>query len=129
MRKLVKVDFSNLESVINKQLQGYGLEVNAIVSDETEKMAKQCLEYISKVGMYSDRSGKYRKSFKIKKTGGLLNPSFVLYNTRFRLTHLLENGHATRDGGRTRAFPHWGDTEKLLEETFESNIIKGINKI
>ncbi|MDP3059049.1 MAG: HK97 gp10 family phage protein [bacterium] len=54
------------------------------------------------------RSGKYRRGWSIKEEegrGGVLR--FILHNKqRPWLTHLLEHGHATRDGGRTKAQPH-----------------------
>ena len=49
----------------------------------------------------------------------------VVYNEKhYRLTHLLEKGHALVGGGRTQAFPHIAP----VEEKCEDNLIKNIKK-
>lgn len=49
----------------------------------------------------------------------------VVYNKdHYRLTHLLEKGHALVGGGRTQAFPHIAPVEQQCEE----NLIKNIRK-
>lgn len=54
------------------------------------------------------RTGKYRKSWTYKVTGETANTINVTVHSkdRYRLTHLLENGHAKRGGGRVAARPH-----------------------
>ncbi len=46
--------------------------------------------------------------------------------TKYRLTHLLENGHAKVNGGRTRAFPHIAPVAEKAEADLIKNIIKNI---
>lgn len=55
-------------------------------------------------------TGDYAKGWRVKKERGRGGgESRVIHNaTDYQLTHLLEHGHANRDGGRTSARPHIG---------------------
>jgi len=44
----------------------------------------------------------------------------------YQLTHLLEKGHALRDGGRSAAFPHIAPVEQKCEDELIRNIKKNI---
>ncbi|WP_026524726.1 HK97 gp10 family phage protein [Butyrivibrio sp. MB2005] len=75
------------------------------VKDEIEKTAPK-------------KTGKYRKSWAVKKTNETSDSIKVVVHskTQYRLTHLLENGHAKRGGGRVAARPHIAPAEKKGEE-------------
>ena len=53
----------------------------------------------------------------------------VIWNrTNYQLTHLLEFGHATRNGGRTRAIPHIRPVEEKYNVEFVDKLEKKIRR-
>ena len=76
-----------------------------------------------------ERSGKYAKSWRTKKTkeSSRVLEVTVYSPSRYMLAHLLEHGHAKRNGGRTRAFPHIAPAEEVGEKQLEADIIRGLS--
>lgn len=64
------------------------------------------------------RTGKYKKSWSVKKTAETAESIEVVVHSknRYQIAHLLEHGHAKRGGGRVAAIPHIGPAEKRGEE-------------
>lgn len=75
------------------------------------------------------RTGKYAKSWTAKKTReSSTRLEVTVYSpSRYMLAHLLEHGHAKRNGGRTRAFPHITPAEEAGEKQLEADIIRGLS--
>ena len=52
----------------------------------------------------------------------------VVHNKKkYQLTHLLENGHAIKGGGRARAFPHIAPVAEKIEDKLLEIIKSGLN--
>lgn len=102
----------DIASQIADALAEYSEEVNQKLEHAKSLVADETVAYLkdnSPVG----RRGKYAKGWRKKKDG----TSYVVHNaTDYRLTHLLEKGHAKRNGGRTKAEPHISDAERLAIE-------------
>lgn len=124
MSETVPVD--GLASAIMETLQQYTDDVTAGIAKAEDLTAKECktnLEADSPVAPTGRHRGKYKKGWKVTVTTNTpLEKHTVIHNKEYRLTHLLENGHATRNGGRTRAFPHIKKNEEIANAAFEKRV-------
>lgn len=102
--------------------------------DEVDRKSAECVRKVSQKGALALRrvsprkSGKYASGWTFKAEQRRLKAFGVIYNAkRPGLAHLLEYGHATRNGtGRayrdTPAHPHIGPIEDQIAEEFEKQI-------
>lgn len=132
MGKTIKVD--QLTKEIEKALDDFiGVTDEACDKGvtETAKDAVKALRnaHPSGSGQYGSWDKKYNKGWKIMqtKTDKRYHKSATIHNaTDYRLTHLLEKGHAKVNGGRTRAFPHIAPVAEKCEDDLVKNIKKWI---
>lgn len=112
---------NDLASLIAQSLTEYSEEVEAELEKEKEAIAAEAVQEL-KMKSPNGQRGKYAKGWrKTKKDTG-----WVIHNKEYRLTHLLEKGHAKRDGGRTRAQPHIKIVEERVIKRFEESIVKKV---
>lgn len=69
------------------------------------------------------RKKKYAKSWTRKK----IAQGYIIYNKRYYLTHLLENGHAKRGGGRVEGIKHIEPVEQQTIKTFEQKVRQALS--
>lgn len=100
--------------------------VNQVVNGSVQKVADEAVKELQNTS--PKKTGKYAKGWKrkdeVSPTGG---KSATIYNDKhYRLTHLLEFGHATVNGGRVAAKPHIAAVEQKVVKDFEEEIKRGI---
>ncbi|AGK95406.1 hypothetical protein [Clostridium pasteurianum] len=116
------VNIDQMADEILKGLEDYTREITGEVKKVVDIVAKETNEEIKKHIAFNQHSGKYVKAFRIKNAyedGYKKVNVWYVAGGQHRLTHLLENGHALWQGGRTRAFPHIKYGEELAKKRME----------
>lgn len=113
---------AEIEKAMKEQLD----LANEVVGEAVDKVAK---ETVIELGSASPRkSGHYAEGWAVKEGKvATRSKSAVVWNEKhYRLTHLLEFGHAKVNGGRVAARPHIGAAEQKAIKTFEDELRRGI---
>ncbi len=89
-----------------------------------QKTASQVRKEISENA--PKRTGKYGKSWTTKKTAEKSQSLQIVVHSknRYQIAHLLEHGHAKRNGGRVEAQPHIAPAEEHGAENFDELLKK-----
>lgn len=121
---IVAVD--NFAKALGKELGEYFDSITEDVKTAVRETAEECVEEVKQKSpkRKGPSGGAYRKSWTMTEAynrhGSI---RFVVHNKKhYRLTHLLENGHAKKNGGRVDGIPHIAPAEKNAER----NLIKRI---
>ena len=121
---------NGLANAIMKALEEFeGVTEEAARAGITET-AKQAAEELKEAqpagsGQYGSWEAYNNDWAPTKTTANKKSFGAIVHNKKhYQLAHLLENGHALRNGGRTRAFPHIAP----VAERAEDNLLKNIRK-
>lgn len=106
------------------------LEYADLASDTVKEAVTESAKTVKKeiqAGAPS-RTGKYKKSWAVKKTKESSNGLVITVHSkdRYQIAHLLEHGHAKRGGGRVAAIPHIAPAEAKGEEELMERIERGL---
>ena len=128
-----KVSVDELAKEINKIMDDFAGATEEACESGVKQAAKDAVKKLhSAHPSGSEQWGswdKYDKGWTVrnepkKKRKGVL--ALIHNKDHYRLTHLLEKGHAKQNGGRTRAFPHIAPVAEEAEQELVDNIKKGI---
>ena len=128
-----KVHVDEVASTIVKMLSDWSQDVADATKRAATEAAQDTVKELQDTSPRRESTGgAYAKSWSHKKTAeDRYGVQEVVYNKKYyRLTHLLEYGHANaRGGGRTPAHPHIARAEGNAIETFEEKTRQYINDI
>lgn len=102
---MAKATIDTLDDEIKKILDSYGDEVERNLKEITKQVTKKGVEALksssrSTFGTVKKRKRKYAQTWTSKTEVGRLYSKGTIYNSQPGLPHLLENGHALKNGGR-----------------------------
>lgn len=119
----IKINASQLTDAIQEALDEVRREANKACDETVDEISKEVLKEVKDNAPV--RTGAYKKSIKRKKTKKTENDiEYTIYSETPNLPHLLEHGHQTVNGGRTRAFPHFSKGQELANQRIEEEFKK-----
>lgn len=126
----VKVKPEQLDEAIRGQLETYSAEITKNINENLKEVADTTAETLKKGGAYKERTGKYTPDWSVtarKAVSTTQGEQYSVHNRKhYQLTHLLEKGHVTRNGKRTRAFEHILPAEQAAEELAVEAVEKAV---
>ncbi|MCC8044189.1 MAG: HK97 gp10 family phage protein [Clostridiales bacterium] len=99
----------SIDDMANAIMQGLEEYADLATEDMKEAVKKTASSVRSEIKQNAPvDTGAYKKSWATKKTAeNSQSVTYTVYSkNRYQIAHLLENGHANRNGGRTKAIPH-----------------------
>lgn len=117
------INVDELSETINQELDNY----NRDVVDGIKKQAKESMDKLVKVTKETapKRRPRYYKHITSKQTkNDRFGTEYTWYvkGNEYRLSHLLENGHATRNGGRVQGTHFIKKASDPILEEYEKTV-------
>lgn len=115
-------------AAIAEALAEYDQEIADATKRITDEVAKEAVDSLKKSS--PKLTGSYRKGWRKKQSyADRRTKRNTVYNeTDYQLTHLLEYGHASRNGGRVRAIQHIVPVEQAAIEALQERIEAAASK-
>ena len=126
MSKLVGI--GDLSGAVSQILEEYGEAADKLVQQAAPKVAKSARAALASAS--PSRTGRYAGGWNVHTETRAHGIKVTVHNkTKPGLTHLLENGHANRDGGRTAARPHIEAVNDQAQQEFLELIERGLGTL
>lgn len=105
---------------VQKILKKYEQETVKDVKKVTKKLANRGAKELREKSKFN--TGNYASGWTSKVEDGVLSCVGIIYNKKPGLPHLLENGHALRNGGRMAGRTHIAPVEEKLVKDYEKAV-------
>lgn len=122
----------DLAKEIEKYLNNYKEDIQEDVENVANEVSKEAVVELKQTSPKNQgtRKNKYYLGWTATKDRKSKNRFTIkIHNkTNYQLTHLLEFGHATRNGGRTKAIPHIRPAEEKFSKLYEERLKRAIER-
>lgn len=117
-----KTPLDRLQSDIDKILADYAEDMTKTVDDLTSEFGKKGVKSLRSSSRSLFKGTKYSKGWSVEFEKNRYGAKAIIHNKLPGLPHLLENGHALRNGGRTQGRPHIKPVEDELVRGFRKAV-------
>lgn len=125
-----KTDIANMGDEFAKILLAYNKDVTEATQKAVEEVAQGVQRTIKSHITWNDKT--YSKSFDLKTIYKNERGEYIIWHVKspdYKLTHLLELGHYTRDGKtKSRKFPHVQYGAEYVVNNLYDEIKKGVEQ-
>ena len=130
---MANISVDQLAAEIAKGLAEYSQDVVEKVNVSSEKVGKAAVKQLKRTSPRRPPpiGGKYAKSWTMKTEPEVGQPHKRIVHVKaphYRLTHLLEYGHAKVGGGRVEGRPHIRPAEEQVIKDFVSEVEEAIKR-
>ncbi len=136
MANKIRVQSDGLSAALEAQLSKYNAELNEKLTTCVEESINQLVKITKATAPRGRRNGQFRKNISADKRdlkrakrsshggfhGRVTSATWYVKAPDYRLTHLIVHGHATRDGGRTRANPFLQNAVDKVIPEYEAKV-------
>jgi len=126
---MANINIDQLAAEIAKGLAEYSQDVVEKVNVSSEKVGKAAVKKLKQTS--PKKTGKYAKSWTMSTEKAIGQPHKRIVHAKaphYRLTHLLEHGHAKVGGGRVEGRPHIGPAEEEVIREFTREVEEVIKR-
>lgn len=117
-----KITVDQLGAAISEILEQYEGDVVKYLPEIMKDLGKTGTTALKNSTRKSVNGKKYWRGWRVDYKRNRFGASVTFYNSRPGLTHLLEHGHALRNGGRVSGKVHIAPVEKKLIAEYERKI-------
>lgn len=116
------INIDQLADEITNIITQYGNDIIESVDKSGKNIANKAVKALKETSPKD--KGDYAKGWKVTKDQEFAeSPHYTIHNkTHYQLTHLLENGHVTKNGVRTRKYPHIKIVEEQVIDEYEQAV-------
>jgi len=126
---MAKISIDKLADELAKELSKYSQEVIEKVNISSDRVGKAAVKQLRQTS--PKKTGKYAKSWTMSTEKEIGQPHKRIIHAKaphYRLTHLLEHGHAKVGGGRVEGRPHIRPAEEEVIREFTREVEEAIKR-
>lgn len=123
----MSIQVDSIAAEIVNMMSAYETEIKNNLDASGQAVAREGAKQLRQTS--PKRTGEYAKGWGVTKVDGTFgeNAKYIIHNKKhYRRTHLLENGHVSRNGKRVKGIKHIEPVEQRVIRAYEEKVREAI---